>query len=113
MSFNDDDALNDEQLNDIMSLGQHLIFDILDKKPFDVVKAQVDAGAPLWFQDDDGTSALHAAAYVENEQLVRYLIENGAIWNSGTTPQHSRLISYLQIEQSTCCTIAQAISRCL
>lgn len=83
MSPKDNDALNEEQLDEIVSLGQQLISNILARKPFDVVKAQVEEGAPLWFQDDDGTSALHAAAYVENEQLVQYLIENGAIWNSG------------------------------
>ncbi|KAI8968636.1 S-adenosyl-L-methionine-dependent methyltransferase [Trametes punicea] len=44
--------------------------------------SMVEAGAPLWYQDDEGTSPLHAAAYVESDELVRFLIEEGAIWNA-------------------------------
>lgn len=78
-----ENSLNDEQIDEAVSLGQNLISRILDRKPLEETKVLVDAGAPLWFQDDDGTSALHAAAYVENEELVRFLIANGAIWNAG------------------------------
>jgi ankyrin repeat protein len=64
-------------------LGIKLITTILERAPFDIVKALVDAGAPLWFQDDEGVSALHAAAYVEDEELVKHLLEQGAVWNAG------------------------------
>ena len=74
---------NDADIEEATTLGTHLIETILSRASFAEVKPQIDAGAPLWFQDDDGTSALHAAAYVENEELVRYLIAQGAIWNAG------------------------------
>lgn len=80
--------MDNEQDNEIIieeatEMGTKLIEAILSRQPLETLKAQVDAGAPLWFQDDEGTSALHAAAYVENEELVRYLIEQGAVWNAG------------------------------
>ena len=75
---------NDIVIEEATEMGTKLIESILSRQPSAVVKAQIDAGAPLWFQDDEGTSALHAAAYVENEELVRYLIEQGAVWNAGT-----------------------------
>ena len=79
------DMDTDADLAEATAFGTRLIETILNRAPFEVVKAQVDAGAPLWFQDDEGTSALHAAAYVENLELVRYLIEEGAVWNAGTS----------------------------
>ena len=66
-------------------MGIQLIKAILSRKPYEIVKSLIDAGAPLWFQDDEGTSALHAAAYTENARLTRYLIEQGAVWNAGMT----------------------------
>lgn len=78
-----DDSSDQESVNDAVAIGEDLINDILNRVPYEVVKAKVDAGAPLWFQDSEGSSALHAAAYVEDEQLVRYLLEHGAIWNAG------------------------------
>lgn len=89
MVSNEDKVLNEEQIDEVVALGQNLIAQILDRKPVEIVQGLVDAGAPLWFQEDDGTSALHAAAYVENEKLVRYLIEQGAIWNAGTSSHPS------------------------
>ena len=73
----------DAAIEEATEFGTRLIQTILNRAPFEAVKAQIDAGAPLWFQDDEGTSALHAAAYVESEELVRYLIEQGAVWNAG------------------------------
>ena len=84
MSDHEDEVMDEAQVEEAIELGQKLISSILDRLPFEVVKAQIEAGAPLWFQDDDGTSALHAAAYVENEDLVRLFIEKGALWNAGT-----------------------------
>ncbi|KAI0699562.1 S-adenosyl-L-methionine-dependent methyltransferase [Cytidiella melzeri] len=78
----EDDIVIDEQVDEAIALGQQLVTSILDRKPFEIVRGEIDAGAPLWFQDDEGTSALHAAAYVEDEELVRYLIQNGALWNA-------------------------------
>ena len=63
------DMDTDAAVEEATEFGMRLIQSILNRAPFAVVKAQVDAGAPLWFQDEEGTSALHAAAYVENEEL--------------------------------------------
>lgn len=85
MDHADDPAVDgDAIIEEATTLGSNLITSILNKEPIDAIKAQVEAGAPLWFQDDEGTSALHAAAYVENAELVKYLIEQGAVWNAGT-----------------------------
>lgn len=77
------EMMEDTDVDEMVELGHDLIFSILERTPIDVVKAKVDAGGPLWFQDDEGISALHAAVYVENTELVRFLIQNGALWNAG------------------------------
>ena len=66
----------------LSELGQNLISAILDGKSLAEIRMLIDS-APLWFQDDDGWSALHAAAKIEDETLVRLLLENGAVWNAG------------------------------
>ncbi|KAG2059177.1 hypothetical protein BDR06DRAFT_949851 [Suillus hirtellus] len=85
-TFEDDfeiiDDIDDPEIIALTELGTTLIQAILEKEPISNVQDLIDAGAPLWYQDDDGTSALHAAAYVENEQLVKLLIEEGAVWNA-------------------------------
>lgn len=75
--------VTDEDIKDLSMLGGYLIFSILHRRPLPRILALVDAGAPLWYQDDEGTSPLHAAAYIENDELVRVLIEKGAVWNAG------------------------------
>lgn len=37
---------------------------------------------PAWFQDELGWSALHYAAEREDEEMVKVLLANGAVWNS-------------------------------
>lgn len=85
-AFEDDfeiiDDVDDPEIIALTELGTTLIQAILEKEPISNVQDLIDAGAPLWYQDDEGTSALHAAAYVENEQLVKLLIEEGAVWNA-------------------------------
>ena len=83
MSDYEDETMYDARVDEVIDLGQKLITSILEREPIETVKAYIEADAHLWFQDDDGTSALHAAAYVENEDLVRLLIEKGALWNAG------------------------------
>lgn len=78
--ISDDD---DSEINLLTELGTTLINAILEKEPISNVRDLIDAGAPLWYQNEEGTSVLHAAVYGENEQLVRLLIEEGAIWNAG------------------------------
>lgn len=76
----------DSEVEDAVQLGSQLIESILSFSPPDLphVQSLIKAGAPLWYQQEkDGLSALHAACFVEYPDLVRILIENGAVWNSG------------------------------
>jgi len=75
--------VTDEDIEALSVLGGYLIFSILHRRPLSKILTLVDAGAPLWYQDNEGTSPLHAAVYIEDEELVRILIERGAIWNAG------------------------------
>lgn len=73
-----------EEIEVITALGSRLISAILEREPFQNVEALVDAGAPLWYQEQgEGISPLHAAAYVENKMVVKFLINQGAVWNAG------------------------------
>jgi type IV protein arginine methyltransferase len=76
----------DASVEALTVLGQQLIDAILARSPLEEIRALIDAGAPLWFQDEDGTSALHAAAYAEDAELIQTLIEEGAVWNAGRAP---------------------------
>jgi type IV protein arginine methyltransferase len=74
----------DEELEIVTALGSKLINAILEAEPLENIEALVDSGAPLWYQDEaEGISPLHAAAYGENEEIVRLLIDEGAVWNAG------------------------------
>jgi len=65
-------------------LGTRLLQVILNNAPVETVKELLDEGAPVWFQDaEEGMTALHAAAYVRNTEVVKFLISKGAIWNAG------------------------------
>jgi type IV protein arginine methyltransferase len=77
----------DSEVDAATRLGSHLINIIFSSLPSDipVIQSLVKAGAPLWYQDEaHGFSALHAACFVENHELVQMLIESGAVWNSGS-----------------------------
>ncbi|KXN92459.1 Arginine N-methyltransferase 2 [Leucoagaricus sp. SymC.cos] len=64
-------------------LGEQLITAILQNTPATEIKSLVDAGAPVWYQNEtEGTSPLHAAAYTRNLELIQFLIEKGAVWNA-------------------------------
>lgn len=84
VEFLDDDHSGeiDIDVDTLTALGFGLINAILEHEPTDTIKIWIDQGAPLWFQDEDGTSPLHAAAYVRNSQLVKLLIDEGAVWNA-------------------------------
>lgn len=77
--------LEDDSANDAQTiLGEHLINMILAGEPIETVRGIIETGAPLWYQNvSEGMSPLHAAAYAQNSEIVRYLIDEGAIWNAG------------------------------
>ncbi|KIL66244.1 hypothetical protein M378DRAFT_75536 [Amanita muscaria Koide BX008] len=80
----------DESIDHLTSLGEHLISSILEYKSLDTIQLLIDSGAPVWYQsEDEGTSPLHAAAYVQDTALVKYLIQNGAIWNAVDHSNHT------------------------
>lgn len=68
-----------------LEVGRVLIEKIFERKPLDELRALVvEENAPLWYQDElDGNSPLHAAAHIENKELVDLLLEHGAVWNAG------------------------------
>jgi protein arginine N-methyltransferase 2 len=71
---------------EVVSLfGEQLISSILSDVSIAAVKSLIDNGAPLWYQNEEGMSCLHAAAYMQNTELVKYLIEKGAVWNAGVS----------------------------
>ena len=78
----DSDQLR-EELGNIAELGQALIDAVLEFVPIEDVQKLLDEDAPLWYQDECGWSALHAAASVENAELVKNLLQRGALWNAG------------------------------
>lgn len=90
---------SDEEIDDdierLTSLGYSLINAILSRHPLVDIKALVDAGAPLWYQDEsEGMSPLHAAAHLDdNGDIIKYLLENGAIWNAGRSIERSCIIA--------------------
>ncbi|KAJ7188177.1 arginine methyl transferase [Mycena filopes] len=67
---------SEEDLDALTATGDTLINAILSEQPLESVKQLIASGAPLWFQNDlEGLSCLHAAAYTQNKELVRLLIE--------------------------------------
>jgi protein arginine N-methyltransferase 2 len=87
-----DDVIPDEdydsdhreaELGEITALGRALIDAILEYAPVKDVQKLLDEDAPLWYQDEGGWSALHAAASVEDTELVKSLLQRGALWNAG------------------------------
>lgn len=76
---------DDENLDGFLEVGRILIENIFEGKPLDELKALiVEQNAPLWYQDEpEGNSPLHAAAHVEDMQVIELLLENGAVWNAG------------------------------
>ncbi|KAF8906497.1 hypothetical protein CPB84DRAFT_1813755 [Gymnopilus junonius] len=47
------------------------------------ISACLQSGAPIWYQNlAEGLSPLHAAAFIQNEALVKLLLDKGALWNA-------------------------------
>ncbi|KAH9485439.1 Protein arginine N-methyltransferase 2 [Psilocybe cubensis] len=64
-------------------LGEDLINKILANESIDEISTALQLGAPIWYQNAaEGISPLHAAAYARNHDLVKLLINEGAVWNA-------------------------------
>lgn len=78
----DPDYVEDDE-DEIAAIGLALINAILEYAPIEDIQKLLYEDAPLWYQDEeDGWSALHAAASVEDAKLVKKLLQHGAVWNS-------------------------------
>ena len=79
------DDLDDSGIDTVVTrLGEELIATILENEPVDKISGLLDSGSPVWYQNEiEGISPLHAAAFVQNTELVKLLIEKGAVWNAG------------------------------
>ena len=80
--------------------GSYLIQTILSASPSDFphIEALIK-GAPLWYQDEDGLSALHAACLVEHPEVVQKLIDFGAVWNCG-----AQILAFLMLRRQVACS---------
>jgi len=70
-----------DSLSELELLGETLIAAVLDRKSCSEIETIINAGAPTWYQDSDGWSALHAAANIEDENIIELLLKEGAPWN--------------------------------
>ncbi|KAF8653583.1 hypothetical protein AX16_003861 [Volvariella volvacea WC 439] len=79
----DIEFLDEEDIDLVTVLGEHLINSILASEPRAIIEEILDRGAPVWYQNAaEGISCLHAAAYMQDTDLTRFLLERGALWNS-------------------------------
>jgi ankyrin repeat protein len=75
----------DDKIDALTVLGEQLIAAVFNRNSLDHIAELISTGAPVWYQNDaEGLSPLHAAVYVQDAALVKYLIEQGAVWNAGT-----------------------------
>jgi type IV protein arginine methyltransferase len=76
--------MDDSDIDAVAISGEELIARILENEPVEIISGLLDSGSPVWYQNEiEGISPLHAAAYVQNAELVKFLIEKGAVWNAG------------------------------
>lgn len=83
IEFIDDDGDNSVEIEAMKNAGQTLITLIMEGASFTEIGSIIDEGVPLWYQDEEGLTALHAASFREDAELVDYLLDKGAIWNAG------------------------------
>ncbi|KAI0733202.1 S-adenosyl-L-methionine-dependent methyltransferase [Fomitopsis betulina] len=100
-----DDGSENGAIDALTALGQALLEALLEHRPRALIEKMVQDGAPLWYQDDEGTSALHAAAYAEDADLIRYLIEQGAVWNAADNLHNTAGDIALSMNNEECYTI--------
>jgi protein arginine N-methyltransferase 2 len=107
------EALDDHEISALTQLGLRLIDAILSRAAFEDIQTLVAEGAPVWFQDEEeGISSLHAAAYTQQHDVAKFLIDAGAPWNAGVlvtlTPSRGcdRIIDSVDNFQTTAADIA-------
>ncbi|PPQ71082.1 hypothetical protein CVT26_011622 [Gymnopilus dilepis] len=73
-----------EEIDEVATrLGEALIEGIFEGHTEEQILSSLQSGAPIWYQSlAEGISPLHAAVYVQNENLVKLLLDNGAVWNA-------------------------------
>jgi type IV protein arginine methyltransferase len=81
--------IDDPELTEVQLLGQQLIDAIFAGQSIEDLQELLDAHAPLWYQASDGTSALHAAAFRGDAELIKLLLDKGAIWNTSMLARNS------------------------
>jgi len=108
MSTSDQKSVHSEENEEIdvlVALGEALIGAIYEGASLETVKKMIEDGAPLWYQDNEGNSALHAAAYVENDEVIRLLIQEGAVWNAVDNSHNTAGDIALSFNNEICYTI--------
>lgn len=82
-------ATTDLEIETLSNLGEKLINSILADEQIETIINLIDSDVPLWYQNDaEGMSPLHAAAYQQNKELAKLLIDRGAVWNAGKQTEH-------------------------
>ena len=94
----------DDEIDALTVLGEQLVAAVFNRNSLDHIAELISAGAPVWYQNEvEGLSPLHAAVYVQDVALVKYLIEQGAVWNAGicrfSTSVYSLIIDYFQVDK--------------
>ena len=80
----DEDHIDDLDIDTVLRLGEELITRILENESLESISELLDSGSPVWYQNEsEGISPLHAAAFIQSVELVKLLIEKGAVWNAG------------------------------
>ncbi|KAI0036944.1 S-adenosyl-L-methionine-dependent methyltransferase [Vararia minispora EC-137] len=105
MSSDTSDVESVNSIYGIEELGLSLIEAVLSRQSCDEVQKIIDAGAPTWYQDEDGWSALHAAAHIEDQSLVLLLLQEGAVWNAVDNLGNSAGDIALSLNNETCYTL--------
>lgn len=76
--------MTDSEIETLSELGELLIDAIISDEPTAGIIRIIDSDAPLWYQNEaEGMSPLHAAAYRQNSEIAKLLIDRGAVWNAG------------------------------
>lgn len=77
--------MNDSDIDAVVSrLGEELIASVLENGSVETISGLLGSGSPVWYQNElEGISPLHAAAFVQNVEVAKMLIEKGAVWNAG------------------------------